>query len=98
MWYAPKLPRLMADTDVTNLGFSGWLDYVLVRAAIYMLVKEESDAGSLKEELLFLKQRIEQASQNRDISMPDTISNVRTNSNMSGIGNDGGWGGAQGGW
>jgi hypothetical protein len=99
MWYAPKLPRLMADTDITNLGFSGWLDYVIVRAAMYMLTKEEgSDTSALKEELLFLKTRIEQASQNRDISMPDTISNVRSNAAMSGIGGDGGWGGGQAGW
>lgn len=98
MWYSPKLPRLMADTDMTNLGFSGWLDYVIVRAALYMLVKEEgTEVSALKEELLFLKTRIEQASQNRDASMPDTISNVRGNGMMSGIG-DGGWGGGQAGY
>lgn len=99
MWYAPKLARMLADTDCTNIGFSGWLDYVIVRSALYMLAKEEgTDTSTLKEELLFLKQRIEQSSQNRDVAMADTISNVRGTSMMSGTGWDGGQGGAQGGW
>jgi len=96
-WYAPKLARLLSDTDYTNIGFSGWLDYVIVRAAIYMLGKEEgTDTSLLQNELLFLKSRIEQASQNRDVSMSDTISNVRGNGVMSGTGWDGN--GPQGGW
>lgn len=99
LWYTPKLPRLLADTDCTNVGYSGWQLYVIVRSALYMLQKEEgTDTSNLKEELLFLKQRIEQASQNRDLSMPDTISNIRINSGFSGIGDSGGWGGGQAGW
>jgi len=97
MWYIPKLPRLLADTDVTNIGFSGWLDYVIVRSALYILAKEEADGNSLKEELLFLKARIEQSAQNRDIAMSDTISNMRGNGMLSGTGWDGG-GNGQAGW
>lgn len=96
MWYAPRLPALLQDTDLTTIGFSGWLLYVIVRAAKYALDKEEgSDTSKLDSELLFLKKRIEQASQNRDIGEPDTISETRQDPVYGGSG----WGGgAQGGW
>lgn len=94
--YAPLLPALLADTDVTTIGHSGWLRYVIVRAAKYALDKEEgSDTSKLDQELLFLKQRIEQSASNRDIGQPDTISDTRkTDFYGSGWGS----GGAQGGF
>lgn len=78
MWYAPRLPGLLADTDVTTIGFSGWLSYVITRAAKYALDKEEgSDTSKLDAELLFLKSRIEASASNRDAGQSDTISNTR---------------------
>jgi hypothetical protein len=97
MWYSPKLPGLLKDTDLTTIGYSGWLRYPLVRSAIYALAKEEgTDVSHLKEELLFLKARIEQSATNRDNSMPDTISNTRRDGIFGGW-NGGGTGG-QAGW
>ncbi len=97
MWYSPKLPALLADTDVTTLGTSGWLRYPIVRAAKYALDKEETDTTKLDAEIAFLKQRIEQSSQNRDAGIADTISNTRQDPLYGGTGFAGG-GGAQGGW
>lgn len=98
MWYAPKLPALLADTDLTTLGFSGWLRYPIVRAAKYALDKEEgSDTSKLDAEILFLKTRIEQASQNRDAGIPDKISETRREGIYGGTGWGNG-GGGQGGW
>lgn len=77
LWYFPRLTTLLADTDIMD-GFSGWEEYVIVRAAKYALDKEESDTSRLTEELLFLKQRIEETASNRDAGQPDTISNTRT--------------------
>ncbi len=98
MWYAPRLPALLADTDLTTIGFSGWLRYPIVRAAKYALDKEEgSDTSKLDAELLFLKTRIEQMAQNRDAGVPDTISETRQdalsggNGFGSGGGNNAGW-------
>lgn len=94
--YVPRLPQLVADTDLTTIGFSGWLQYVIVRAAKYALDKEESDTTTLTQELLFLKGRIEESATNRDIGMADTISDTR-----QGNWADGWWGGrngAIGGW
>lgn len=97
MWYSPKLPALLKDSDLTTLGYSGWLRYPIVRAAKYALDKEEgSDTSKLDQELGFLKQRIEQTSQNRDAGVPDTISNTRGDPLINmGFGSSGG---AQGGW
>lgn len=96
MWYSPRLPGLLADTDLTTIGFSGWLRYVIVRAAKYALDKEEgSDTSKLDTEIVFLKTRIEEASQNRDAGIPDTISATRQDPVYGGTG----WnGGGQGGW
>lgn len=88
MWYSPKLAALLADTDCTTIGYSGWLRYPIVRAAKYALDKEEgSDTSKLDAEILYLKQRIEQSAQNRDSGIPDTISPTRQDPMM------GGWGG-----
>lgn len=97
VWYAPILPALLADTDLTTIGWSGWLAYVIARAAKYALDKEQDiDTSKLDAELNFLKTRIEQAAANRDQGQPDTISNTRRDPVYGG----GGWGdgGANGGW
>lgn len=97
LWYSPKLPSLLQDTDLTTLGYSGWLRYPIVRAAKYALDKEESDTTKFDAEIAYLKLRIEQASQNRDAGIPDTISNTRQdplyggNGFASGGGNNAGW-------
>ena len=97
MWYSPRLAQLLLDSDYTSIGYSGWLRYVIVRAAIYALAKEEgTDVSPLKEELLFLKTRIEQTSQNRDNGVPDTISATRQDPIYGGNGFGGG--GSSAGW
>lgn len=94
LWYIPRLRELVKDTDLTTLGISGWLQYVIVRAAKYALDKEESDTSKLDQELVYLKQRIEESAANRDQGQPDTISDIRS-SGPWGYGN--GWNGPIGG-
>lgn len=96
LYYTPRLPALLKDTDCTTLGTSGWLRYAIVRAAKYALDKDEgSDTSKLDAEILFLKDRIEAMASNRDSGLPDTISESRTD-NVYG-GNGWGGGGASGG-
>lgn len=95
--YQPVLPALLSDTDLTNIGWSGYLRYVIVRTAKYALDKEEgTDTTKFDAELLFLKTRIEQMAQNRDIGQAETISETRKGNGYGGSG----WGssGSNGGW
>lgn len=96
LWYIPRLTELLQDTDTTQMGVSGWIEYVIVRAAKYALDKEESDTTKLTEELVFLKQRIEETAANRDAGLPDTISDSR--SSGWGSNNGSGWNGSVGGF
>jgi hypothetical protein len=92
------MKQLLQDADLTISGISGWLEYVIVDAAIKALTKEESDTSALKMEKDALRQRIEESAMNKDAGQPDTISSTR------GYDGDafgpGGWGGngATGGW
>lgn len=92
LWYIPRLTELLQDNDITDTGISGWLRYVIVRAAKYALDKEESDTSKLDVELGFLTKRIEESAANRDAGQPDTISNTRQGGWSSGWGPFGGSG------
>lgn len=96
IWYIPRLATLLQDTDLLD-GVSGWIEYVIVRAAKYALDKEESDTTNLTQEIMFLKQRIEETASNRDAGAPDTISDTRSFSERWGghgsAGGDGSFGG-----
>lgn len=91
LWYIPRMTELLRDTDISDNSISGWIRYVIVRAAKYALDKEESDTTKLDQELVFLKARIEEMASNRDAGQPDTISNLR-NSWNTGWGTSGGSG------
>lgn len=96
LWYIPRMPQLLQDTDILD-GVNGWDEYVIVRAAKYALDKEESDTSKLDQQIAFLKQRIEESAMNRDAGMPDSVSDVRSFSNLYGPygapWGDGGFGG-----
>jgi hypothetical protein len=90
LWMIPRMPQLLLDTDVLD-GVSGWIQYVIVRAAKYALDKEESPTDKLDQELAYLKKRIEESSQNRDVGQAETIADTRGATGMGGSG--GGMGG-----
>lgn len=86
IWYIPRIPLLLQETDTTSVSISGWIEYVVVDAAIRALQKEDSDVAVLMAQKESLKMRIQGAAQNRDAGMPETIAGTR---GMSGSG----WGG-----
>lgn len=92
--YIPRMDVLLKDTDITNEGISGWIEYVIVDAATKALNKEESDVSVLQGQKQMLLKRIEAAAMNRDSGQPDKISDTR-----QATGWGGGWGGGAGnGW
>lgn len=76
LWYIPRLIELLQETDTTDTGISGWIEYVIVRAAYLALTKEEADTSALVMQLGALQKRIEESASNRDAGLPDTISDV----------------------
>jgi hypothetical protein len=100
LWYIPRMTELLQDTDTTDQGISGWIEYVIVRTAIYILAKEESDISNLEQQILFLKARIEDTAANRDQGQPDRVSDTRSG-NGGGFGTGGfgsGWNGGSAGF
>lgn len=89
VWYVPRMTQLLADTDIMD-GVSGWTEYVVVDAAIKVLMKEESDTTMLMQRKMGLLQRIEEAAENRDASLPDTISDSRRYTDPYGTGSPNG--------
>jgi hypothetical protein len=89
IWYVPRLRQLALDTDIAD-GVSGWLEYVIVDAAIKALQKEEADVTVLAMQKAALRERIENSGMNRDAGQPSTITDVH-----QGFGT---WGGPQGGF
>lgn len=79
LWYIPRLPYLLQETDMTSVSISGWIEYVIVEAAIKALTKEEADTSTLQAQKMMLKQRIEAAAANRDAAEPEYISDTRNN-------------------
>lgn len=82
--YIPRMPELIQDTDLSTIGYRGWLHYAITRAAIYALNKEESDISALAMELADLRKQIETSAINRDVGLPDKISDSRSNTGWSG--------------
>ena len=88
VWYVPRLDKLLSDKDISDIGISGWLEYVIT-AAIKALQKEEADVSVLAAQKMALIKRIEETAANRDAGQPDHIADVRQGGNWGG---SGGWG------
>lgn len=98
IWYIPRLPQLLKDTDLTTSSISGWIEYVIVDAAIKALQKEESDVTILLAQKEALRVRIEGAAANRDTGQPDRVSDIRPYGYGGGYGGNYGWNGGMGGY
>lgn len=72
VWYIPRMPLLVNDSDSFD-GINGWEDYVVVDAAIKMLMKEESSTTGLERQKTALLKRIQDMSVQRDSGSPEVI-------------------------
>ena len=74
---------LLADNDITTIGYSGWLRYVIVRVAKYALDKEEgTDTSKLDAEIAFLSAQNSSHRTRQGCRHADTISNLKTRSGI----------------
>ncbi len=75
MWYIPVATKLVADSDTLN-DLNQYSEYVMVGAAMKMLIKEESDITALASVKMDLRKRIVEMAQNRDAGQPESVSDI----------------------
>lgn len=100
VWYVPQMSQLLQDTDMLSFSISGWVEYVIVDAAIKALLKEESfdQANALMAVKAGLLERINTTAANRDVGQPNTISDTRTSTGFFNGNGFAGNGSGQAGW
>lgn len=76
LWYIPRSIELYVDSDISD-GYGGWLEYVIVDAAIKAQVKQELDATQLGMQKAALVQRIEWSAENRDAGNPAIVTDAQ---------------------
>jgi len=75
LWYAPAVTAITSDS--TSLpDFQGWLEYVVIDAAIKCKRKQEMDTGELQLAKDRLEARIRRAGKNRDVGSPPKVTDV----------------------
>lgn len=72
VWYIPRSPELVADTDTFD-GINGWEEYVVIDVAIKMKVKEESPVDALVFAKQKMEERIAALSSGRDSTEPARV-------------------------
>lgn len=70
--YVPRLTVPTLDVDTID-GVNGWEDYIVCKACMMALAKEESDVSVFVARLAALEQRLNSEIENRDAGMPATI-------------------------
>ena len=75
MPYEPTAVVLAADGDVLT-GYKGWEEFVVIRAAIECIDKEESDSSAKRADLARIISRIESEKERRDENEPSRIIDV----------------------
>lgn len=79
VWYYPNPKVLVSDSDTID-GRSGWEEWVVVDAAIKLLVKEESDTSALERQAARIWARVMTVAQNRDAGQSKRVTDVNLNS------------------
>jgi hypothetical protein len=77
LYYLPAAPVLVDGEDTFN-GFNGWEDWVIFKAAIDMMNKEESDSSALQAECMQIEQRIKLLGTMRDMGSAPQVADVRS--------------------
>jgi len=96
LWYVPVMTQLLQDTDMLSFSISGWVEYVIVDAAMKAMIKEESleKWNALNASKQVQIERIETTAANRDVGQANTVSNTRATMGDPGFSN---WGNGFGG-
>jgi len=76
LWYSPVMTNLTNDTDQFD-GVNGWEEFIVLDAAIKMMLKEESDVNVLQVERKIIEDNLIAMASNRDSGMALRVQDVR---------------------
>lgn len=77
IWYIPRFINLVNDSDTVS-DLQNWHEYVVIDAAIKIMVKEESDPTMLLAAKADMRARIQTAASNRDVGEQERIGDVHS--------------------
>lgn len=92
IWYVPRPNQLKKTTDTVD-AIAGWEEYIVADVCIKMLAKEESDVSVFAAQKMALLKRVEEASEDRNLADPETISDSKQRNFGWTNSNDGNFGG-----
>ena len=78
IWYVPSVQKIQSVSDTIDDWGGGFEQYAVCYATIQAKMKSESDYSGNAQELLMLKDRILEMSDDRDFSEPDRIADNRS--------------------
>ena len=86
MWYAPHYAELVNDTDTVHVSVApGWDEFIVNQAVIAAKLKEESDVTDLVRRNEEIKGLIESQMINRDLGMPQRVTDITASASPDGI-------------
>lgn len=92
MWYAPHYAEMTNDADTCASSIvPGWDEFIVNHAVLGAKIKEESDTGPILDRQAEIKQFITEQMVNRDLGMPQRVTDVTGSSGWGGLGWPGGF-------
>lgn len=76
LWYTPTAEILENDADLLD-GVNGYEELVIIKTAIKMMNKEESDTSALERRYQEIWERVMTTAPNRDAANPESVQDVR---------------------
>lgn len=89
IWYAPRPDQLIDDCQIID-GIADFEELVIVDVCIKALIKQEQDISPYITQKAEMIKEINEAAENRDIGLPETVSDARRRNFAWGDVDDGG--------
>jgi len=76
IWYSPRPDQLISDTQIVD-GFADYEELIIADVCIKALAKQEQDVSVFAAQKALMIKEIEEAAANRDVGLPETVSDAR---------------------
>lgn len=76
IWYSPRPDQLISDVQIVD-GFADYEELIITDVCIKALTKQEQDVSVYAAQKNLMLKQIEEAAENRDVGLPETVSDAR---------------------